>query len=116
MNTDQRPYADHVIELAEMAKALAHPGRIRILEILASHNSCLCGQIVEQLPLSQSTVSQHLRELKRVGLIQGEISGPRTCYCLDHEKLNRVHDRFLALFKGLDCCRPPENQGETYAL
>jgi DNA-binding transcriptional ArsR family regulator len=116
VETDQRPYADHVIELAEIARALAHPGRIRILEILASHNSCFCGQIVDLLPLSQSTVSQHLRELKRVGLIQGEIEGPRTCYCLDHEMLNRAHDRFLAMFKGLDCCLPPENQGETYAL
>nr|MEE4267601.1 winged helix-turn-helix domain-containing protein [Candidatus Krumholzibacteria bacterium] len=116
MISDPTPYADPVIELAEIARALAHPGRIRILEILASHNSCFCGQIVDQLPLSQSTVSQHLRELKRVGLIQGKIAGPHTCYCLDHEMLNRAHDRFLAMFKGLDCCRPPENQGETYAL
>lgn len=116
MELDQRPYADHVVELAEMAKALAHPGRIRILEILANQETCLCGQIVEQLPLSQSTVSQHLRELKRVGLIRGEISGPRTCYCLDLEKLNRAHDRFLALFQGLDCCRLPQEQGETYEL
>jgi DNA-binding transcriptional ArsR family regulator len=69
--------------LADLAKALAHPARVAILEFLASKDSCICGDIVEELPLSQATVSQHLAELKRVGLIKGEIEGPRVCYCID---------------------------------
>lgn len=109
-------YADHVQELAELAKALSHPARVRILEILARQESCLCGEIVDQLPLSQSTVSQHLLELKSAGLIRGEVSGPRTCYCLDPEQLKRAHDRFLALFTGIGCCQPASDQGDTYEL
>lgn len=69
--------------IADIAKALAHPARIAILEFLARQDACMCGDIVDQLPLSQSTVSQHLAELKRVGLIKGEIEGPRVCYCID---------------------------------
>jgi len=73
------------VELSELAKALAHPARIRILNILFESNVCMTGDIVEQIPLSQSTVSQHLAELKKVGLIKGEIEGPKTCYCLDNK-------------------------------
>lgn len=69
--------------LAVIADALAHPARIAILRILAKRGTCICGEIVEELPLAQSTVSQHLKALKAAGLIQGEIDGPRTCYCLD---------------------------------
>lgn len=69
-------------ELALVAKALSHPARVAILRLLAAQQTCICGEIVDKLPLSQSTVSQHLKELKAAGLIQGEISGPRTCYCL----------------------------------
>ena len=71
--------------IADLAKALAHPARIAILEFLAKQETCICGDIVDQLPLSQSTVSQHLAELKRVGLIKGEIEGPRVCYCIDEK-------------------------------
>ncbi|MBS3913250.1 MAG: winged helix-turn-helix transcriptional regulator [Bacteroidetes bacterium] len=69
--------------LAEIAKAFAHPARIAILRILINRQSCVCGDIVEELPLSQSTVSQHLKELKAAGIIQGEIDGPRICYCIE---------------------------------
>ena len=69
--------------LAVLAKALAHPARIAILRTLAERNACVCGEIVEVIPLAQSTVSQHLKELKDAGLIKGEIEGPRVCYCLD---------------------------------
>ena len=68
--------------LAKYAKALAHPARIAILQFLSKKQSCMCGDIVEELPLSQSTVSQHLKELKAAGLVQGDIDGPRVCYCL----------------------------------
>ena len=70
-------------ELAVVAKALGHPARVAILRLLATRQSCVCGELVGELPLSQSTVSQHLKELKAAGLVQGEIDGPRVCYCLD---------------------------------
>jgi len=71
--------------IADLAKALAHPARVAILQFLASQDSCMCGDIVEELPLSQATVSQHLAELKRVGLIKGSIDGPKVCYCINKE-------------------------------
>jgi len=74
-------------QLAAFAKALAHPARVAILRVLAEHGTCICGQVVEVLPLAQSTVSQHLKELKEAGLIQGEVDGPRMCYCIDQENL-----------------------------
>ena len=77
-------------ELAAMAKALGHPARIAILQFLAARKSCVCGDIVEELPLSQSTVSQHLKELKKVGLIKGEIDGPSVCYCLDEKNVQKA--------------------------
>jgi ArsR family transcriptional regulator, arsenate/arsenite/antimonite-responsive transcriptional repressor len=76
-------FSNNQNRLAELAKALAHPARIAILEFLAKQSTCICGVIVEELPLSQATVSQHLAELKRVGLIKGEIEGPKVCYCID---------------------------------
>jgi len=77
-------------ELAEIAKALGHPMRVRILRILAERQACLCGELVDQLPISQATVSQHLKVLKEAGLVQGEIDGPRVCYCASTERLNRM--------------------------
>ena len=70
---------------AELYKALGHPARIAIIEFIIQQNSCVCGDIVDELPLSQSTISQHLKELKRVGIIKGDISGVKTCYCIDDE-------------------------------
>ncbi len=70
-------------QVAAIAKALGHPARIAILRLLAARQSCICGDIVQELPISQSTVSQHLNELKAVGLVRGEVDGPRVCYCLD---------------------------------
>ena len=69
--------------IARYAKALGHPARVAILRLLASRQSCICGDIVDVLPISQSTVSQHLKELKAAGLIHGEIDGPRICYCIN---------------------------------
>lgn len=70
-------------KIAKFAKALGHPARVAIIHILLKKQSCVCGDIVDQLPLSQSTVSQHLKELKNAGLIKGEIEGLKTCYCID---------------------------------
>ena len=76
--------AQHV-QLAAYAKAMGHPARIAILEHLAETDQCITGDLVEVLPLAQATVSQHLSELKKAGLIRGSISGTRVCYCLDKE-------------------------------
>ncbi len=70
-------------QVAVIAKALGHPARVAILRLLAQRQACVCGELVLELPISQSTVSQHLKELKTAGLVQGEVDGPRVCYCLD---------------------------------
>lgn len=90
--------------LADVAKALSHPARIRILKILTEMNVCMCGDIVELLPLSQSTVSQHLKELKRVGLIKGEIEGPKVCYCVNNETLRKAKQELENLFSQVCNC------------
>lgn len=77
-------------ELAKLAKALGHPARVKILRLLARREACVCGEIVDELPLAQSTVSQHLKTLKDAGLVQGEIDGPRVCYCIDPSVLRRL--------------------------
>ena len=92
------------IELAEIAKALSHPARIKILKILNDLNSCMVGSIVDLLPLSQSTVSQHLKELKRVGLIKGEIEGPKICYCINSVVLENAKEELNKLFSQVCNC------------
>ena len=77
-------------ELAKLTWALAHPARIRIVRLLLSRTSCVCGEIVEEMPLAQSTVSQHLKILKETGLVQGEIDGPRVCYCINQDALAKL--------------------------
>lgn len=86
------------INLAEFAKSLSHPARIRILKILAEGNICICGDIVDRLPLAQATVSQHLKELKRIGLIRGTIEGPKTCYCLNNDFILEAYNSLQKLF------------------
>lgn len=96
--------------LAERLKALAHPARLRIVEILATRGTCVCGQIVEVLPLAQATVSQHLKILKDAGILRGTIDGPRSCYGLDHEALASLRRTLDKRLGGLQaaCCTPPE--------
>ncbi|QDG50917.1 winged helix-turn-helix transcriptional regulator [Persicimonas caeni] len=89
------PAADD--ELAELAKALGHPARVKILRLLARREACVCGEIVDELPLAQSTVSQHLKKLKDAGLVQGEIDGPRVCYCINPDVLRRLRVLVAAL-------------------
>ena len=96
-------------ELAEFAKALSHPARIAILKVLAQKNECICGEIVEVLPLAQSTVSQHLKELKNAGLIDGETDGPRSCYCINWKAFEKFNAVFNSIFQQLKeqnakCC------------
>ena len=81
--TKKDEFTPRDIRLAEIGKALSHPARVAIMKLLAKRQACICGDIVDELPLSQSTVSQHLKELKSAGLIKGAIDGPRVCYCID---------------------------------
>jgi ArsR family transcriptional regulator len=77
-------------ELAMLSRAVGHPARVQILRLLVRRDACVCGDIVDELPLAQSTVSQHLKVLKEAGLIRGEIDGPRTCYCIEPRALRRL--------------------------
>lgn len=90
--------------VARYAKALAHPARVAILKLLATKATCQCGDIVEELPLSQSTVSQHLKELKAAGLIKGEIEGARVCYCIDDKEWKAAQDCLQQLFDSYKGC------------
>jgi ArsR family transcriptional regulator len=85
-------------QLARIAKALAHPARVAIIQLLASKTTCISGDIAAELPLSRTTVTQHLQELKALDLIRGEIDGVTVCYCLNTELLNQVHRQFTAFF------------------
>ena len=85
---DQTPHLRRIEDdLARVAKALGHPIRVRIVRLLLARDTCVCGEIVSELPVSQATVSQHLKVLKEAGLIRGEIDGPRVCYCADRDAL-----------------------------
>ncbi len=97
-------------ELAAFTKAISHPARIAILKILAQRNECICGEIVEVLPLSQSTTSQHLKALKDAGLISGTVDGPKSCYCINWKAFDKFNMDFNNLFLKLkkqnekSCC------------
>jgi ArsR family transcriptional regulator len=92
--------------LAEGLKALAHPARLRILEVLAARRSCVCGEIVEVMPLAQATVSQHLKILKEAGLVRGTIDGRNSCYCLDTAVLAALRHALDGFLGGLDAGEP----------
>lgn len=97
-------------DLAAFAKAMSHPARIAILKVLAQKNECICGEIVEVLPLAQSTVSQHLKALKEADLIKGSVEGPKSCYCINWKAFEKFNDSFNSLFSKLkeqqkkSCC------------
>ena len=94
--------------LVQCFRALGHPARLHILRLLAQRQTCICGEVVEDLPLSQSTVSQHLKVLKDAGLIVGEVDGPSVCYCLAPGALAALHDAVAQLCNDMgqriDCC------------
>ena len=87
LTLDPQLETNSIQDLASLCKAMGHPARVRILKILLERGTCVCGEIVEGMPLSQSTVSEHLRILKQAGLVRGEIEGPRVCYCVNQERL-----------------------------
>lgn len=95
-------------KIAKYAKALAHPARVAILELLVKKQACICGDIVDELPLSQSTVSQHLKELKEAGFIKGDVEGTRVCYCIDEKEWEQAKTYLTSLFSSYTnkskCC------------
>ena len=97
-------------ELADFAKALGHPARVAILKELAKRQSCICGEIVEVLPLAQSTVSQHLKELLQAGLIQGTVEGAKSCYCINWETFKRFEGTFGQFFEQANSQRETMNE------
>jgi predicted transcriptional regulator len=106
--TKTEHFTDKQNSIATMAKALGHPARIAIVEYLIKVNECICGDIVNELPLAQPTVSQHLKELKNAGLIKGSIEGNCICYCIDEKAIEKLQNYFAAISKKLEkkntCC------------
>ncbi|MFT5168639.1 MAG: ArsR family transcriptional regulator [Saprospiraceae bacterium] len=102
--TKKELFTESQNRLAALAKAIAHPARVAILQYLATSNKCVCGDIVEELPLSQSTVSQHLKELKKVGLIHGDIEGTSICYCINAKVMEEARMILGQFFTKVNCC------------
>jgi len=106
--TKSEIFTDKQNRLAAMMKALAHPARIAIIQHLIKANACICGDLVDELGLAQPTISQHLKELKNIGIIQGTIEGTSVCYCIDPKTWNQFQKEFGALFAaykgGENCC------------
>lgn len=104
--TKTEVFTEEENRIADLAKAFAHPARVAILRLLAEKKACVCGDLVDELPLSQATVSQHLKELKRIGIIKGEINPPRVCYCIDEVVWNEAMQSFGLLFSSYlkNCC------------
>ena len=106
--TKTEDYTNKQNEIAVLLKAMAHPARVAILECLLKSDACICNDIVEELPLSQPTVSQHLKELKNAGIIKGNIEGTSICYCIDEAAIHKIQG-FLSgisikLEKRKSCC------------
>ncbi|MFT3703225.1 MAG: metalloregulator ArsR/SmtB family transcription factor [Agriterribacter sp.] len=102
-------FTDKQNAIATLTKALGHPARVAIIEYLIKVNACICGDIVDELPLAQPTVSQHLKELKNAGLIKGEIEGNTICYCIDEKAIKKLQDYFASISTKLidkknNCC------------
>lgn len=100
-------FTDSQNQIAKMAKALGHPARIAIIEYLMKVNQCICGDIVNELPLAQPTVSQHLKELKNAGIIKGSIEGNSICYCIDENAVSLLNSYFWNVLQNVikgNCC------------
>ena len=107
--TKTEHFTERQNELARLAKALGHPARIAILDYLSTVDTCICGDIVNELPLAQPTVSQHLKELKNAGLIKGSVEGNSICYCIDENGFEKVKSFFQNIHEHIEkkktkCC------------
>ncbi|GLU52893.1 ArsR/SmtB family transcription factor [Dyadobacter frigoris] len=105
--TKTQVFTEKQNRIADLAKALAHPARIAIIQHLLKEKSCVCGDLVEVLPLAQATVSQHLKELKNIGILHGEINPPRVCYCINETVWQEARLIFGEIFESevaAKCC------------
>ncbi|RYE59161.1 MAG: ArsR family transcriptional regulator [Sphingobacteriales bacterium] len=101
-------FSDKQNKLAQMMKALGHPARIAIIQYLIKSQGCICGDLVDELGLAQATISQHLKELKNVGIIKGTVEGTSVCYCIDNKVWSQYRSAFDSFFVSYvnkdDCC------------
>lgn len=99
-------FSDDINEIAEIAKVLGHPARIAIIKRLVEQNICICGDLVDEIGLAQATISQHLKKLKEIGIIKGNISGTSMCYCIDPEKWRSIQEKLNQIFiwQPESCC------------
>ena len=105
--TKSEIFTEEQNRIADIAKVLGHPARIAILEFLIKLESCVCGDLVKEIGLAQPTISQHLKELKKVGIIKGKIEGTSVCYCIDQENWKKIKitlDQFLNMNSTGSCC------------
>jgi DNA-binding transcriptional ArsR family regulator len=106
--TKSEMFTDEQNKIAVIAKAFGHPARIAILQHLFKLNSCVCGDLVSEIGLAQPTISQHLKELKNLGIIKGNIEGTSVCYCIDQDEWKQINQLFMQFFKqkiqNSDCC------------
>jgi DNA-binding transcriptional ArsR family regulator len=102
-------FSNEVNEVSAFAKAISHPARVAIIQHLLKRETCVCGDLVEEIGLAQATISQHLKALKQMGIIQGTVEGTSTCYCMDmnrwNELKNQLQNQLLNLQpRGVECC------------
>ncbi|MFC5047486.1 ArsR/SmtB family transcription factor [Aquimarina hainanensis] len=104
--TKNQIFSQEQNELAQFFKVLGHPARIAILQYISTQNTCICNDIVEEIGLAQATISQHLRELKSIGLLKGEIDGKSICYCINIDRWNEIHQILHSFFNTTknNCC------------
>lgn len=104
--TKTQMYSDQQNDLAQFFKVLGHPARVAILQYISKQNSCICNDLVEEIGLAQATISQHLKELKSIGLLVGEVEGKSMCYCINIERWNEVQTQLNSFFNKTksNCC------------
>lgn len=102
--TKSQIFSQQQNDMATIAKVLGHPARIAILEHITKTDSCICNDLVDEIGLAQATISQHLKELKNIGIITGSIEGKSICYCVNKEKLAEIQQRFNEFFNAINCC------------
>ena len=104
--TKTQIFTDQQNELAQFFKVLGHPARVAILQHISKQNSCICNDLVEEIGLAQATISQHLKELKSIGLLQGEVEGKSMCYCINVERWNTLQNKLNSFFNTTksNCC------------
>ncbi len=105
--TKSEIFTDEQNRIAAIAKVIGHPARVAILQHIVAKQSCICGDLVDVIGLAQPTISQHLKELKRIGILQGSVEGTSVCYCIDHSVLSEIKSIFSNFFEACSCgCDP----------